>query len=172
MDEITAIVGVDPGTTESAWVKYLIAEDRVEQFETLDNDLFVDVLAPRRDGGWGKSNCILVVEQMASYGKPVSTSVFDTVFWSGRFVQAWGGRFVMYPRRRVKKVLLGKDKGGDPQVHTAVLSWFGGKTLAVGSKSDKGELWGMKGHEWQACGLALAYARELRSGVAPPAVAP
>lgn len=78
----------------------------------------------------------------------------------------------MYPRRRVKKVLLGKDKGGDPQIRAAGIAWFGGKDEAIGKKAAPGQLHGMKEHEWQALGVALAYAREWRSGVAPPAVEP
>lgn len=70
----------------------------------------------------------------------------------------------MYPRRTVKKVLLGKDKGGDPQVRAAVISWFGGEDEAIGKKAQPNQLFGMKYDEWQACGLALAFSRELWSG--------
>ena len=178
MGKINSVLAVDPGTTVSAWVHYLLDEDRVTGFATCDNGELLDLfkawsLSATRTVKFGeKSSCVLVVEEVTSYGKPVGASTFSTCLWTGRFIQAWGGSFVLYPRRRVKKVLLGKDKGGDPQVREAVLSWFGGKALAVGSKACKGDLWGMKGHDWQACGIALAYARELRSNVAPPAVEP
>ncbi len=174
MDNITSVLAVDPGTTKSAWVLYNIKEDRVVSFETCENELLlsffhvshgIEMFRPKKD-------VLLVVEKVTGYGKPVGETVFETCFNSGRLVQAWGGRFVMYPRRRVKKVLLGKDKGGDSQVRAAVLAWFGGEKKAKGLKASPGPLFGMASHQWQACGLALAFSRELRSNVAPPAVKP
>lgn len=174
MDKIVSILAIDPGTTISAWVLYRIGEDRVVSFETCENELLlsffrvshgIEMFRPKKD-------ILFVVEKVTGYGKPVGETVFETCFWSGRFVQAWGGSFVMYPRRRVKKVLLGKDKGDDKHVRAAGIAWFGGKEKAIGKKANPGDLHKMKEHEWQALGLALAYARELRSGVAPPAVEP
>ncbi len=178
MDSITSILAVDPGTTISAWVHFSMNENRVLGFGTLANELLVVDLPFRMPDMRGLSaahlrrNTMLVVEKMTGYGKPVGESVFETCFWTGRFVQAWGGNFVMYPRRRVKIVLLGKDKGDDKHVRAAGIAWFGGKEKAIGNKAAPGQLHKMKEHEWQALGIALAYARELRSGVAPPAVTP
>lgn len=176
MNEITSVLGVDPGTTVSAWVHYRLDEDRVVRFGTCDNGDLLYILDVEfgydEEGGRDKANITLVVEGMASYGQPVGASTFTTCIWIGRFIQAWGGEFVLYPRRRVKKVLLGKDKGGDKQVRQAVLSWFGGEKKAKGLKASPGPLHGMVRHEFQALALGLAYTRELRSGVAPPAVEP
>jgi len=170
MDNIMSILAVDPGTTISAWVHYSMNLDRVVGFGTPANELLVVDLPFRMpdmrglSGVHSRRNTMLVVEQVTGYGKPVGETVFETCFWSGRFVQAWGGSFVMYPRRRVKKVLLGKDKGDDKHVRAAGIAWFGGKEEAIGKKATPGQLHGMRGHEFQALGVALAYARELKSG--------
>lgn len=164
---ITSILAIDPGSTESAWVHYSRNLGRVVGFGTLANELLVASLPHKIPDMRGLSashstlNTALVIEQVTSYGKPVGEETFETCFWSGRFAQAWGPNPKLYPRRRVKKVLLGKDKGSDPEVRAAVIAHFGGKEKAIGKKAEPGHLYGMKEHEWQACGLALAYAREL-----------
>ena len=160
-----SVLAIDPGPTESAWVHYSMNADRVVRFGTCDNVDMLSILDFEfgfdEEGGRDKYSIIFVIEQVTSYGKPVGASVFDTCFWTGRFAQAWVALFMLYPRRRVKKVLLGKDKGGDPEVRAAVIAHFGGKEKAIGNKAEPGQLHKMKEHEWQACGLALAYAREL-----------
>jgi len=175
--EVERIIAVDPGPEESAFVHYWPGETRrdpgqVCRFETLPNDellALVQEWSEESARAWSELGVDalrseFVVEKITSYGKPVSESVFGTVFWSGKFAQAWGPSCVMYSRRTVKKVLLGKDKGGDPQVRAAVISWFGGKNEAIGKKATPGPLHEMVYDQWQACGLALAFVRELWSG--------
>jgi hypothetical protein len=61
----------------------------------------------------------LVIEKVASYGMAVGESVFETVFWSGRFAQAFistGRKVGRIPRLDVKLHLChdtrAKDKNG------------------------------------------------------------
>lgn len=104
---------------------------------------------------------ILVVEQVASYGMAVGKDVFETVFWSGRFCQAWPGEWHRMPRKDVKMHLCGNNAAKDSNIACALIDRFDpmrtyGK-MGKGWKSNPGPLYGVSKDIWAALALAITF---------------
>lgn len=142
------VLAIDPGYLQSAWVVWdgkTIHSYGIALNETIMGrpDLHADVL---------------VVEEMASYGTTVGKEVFDSVFWSGRFVQAWEPEpWHKFPRSKVRGH-LGASKGGDAAVRQALIDRFGPyKEQAIGNKAKPGPLYGISKDVWSALALAVTW---------------
>ncbi len=154
--EAGAILAIDPGPKQSAWVLYDPVLGAVVSHGKEENVVVLDLLAPA-DGR------AIVCEMVASYGRPVGAEVFETVRWIGRFEQRVaqeGGSMALLYRRQVTAYLCGTGKGvNDAVVRQRLIDLFGpGKDVAVGTKAKKGPLWGIRADEWQALALAVAFA--------------
>ena len=95
----------------------------------------------------------MAMEQIRGYGMIVGAEVFDTCFWSGRFVEAWSGKFDLIPRRDVKLHLCGSSRAKDSNVRQAVIDRVGPQ----GTKKAPGPTYGIKADEWAALALALTW---------------
>lgn len=145
------ILAIDPGPTESA---YLLYEDgRPIQFGKRDNS---DVL--RECSVAHPDVAILIIEQVAAMGMAVGAEVFETVFWSGRFAQAWGGQWDRVKRHEVKIHLCGNMRAKDANIRASLIDRYGpGKELAIGTKKKPGPLYGLSGDCWSALAIAVTY---------------
>jgi hypothetical protein len=161
------VLAIDPGYRQSAFVRFdgaQILSHGIEVNEELLSDL-------------ERSTCqdVLVLEEMqlfsSSYG--VGREIFDSVFWSGRFAQAWQPRkFDRLLRSKVRSHLRA-SKGGDAAVRQALIDRFGPyKETAIGVKGNPGPLYGIKADEWSALALAVTWwdlnagrPEEIRPGV-------
>ena len=97
-----------------------------------------------------------------SFGMAVGAEVFETVFWIGRFIQAWsmGGAFDRWSRvyrKDIKLHLCGSMRAKDSNIRQAILDRFGGKTKALGSKREPGPLYGARSHIWSALAVAITW---------------
>ncbi len=90
-------------------------------------------------------------EQIKCYGMPVSDSIFDTVFWSGRFCEAWSFEFHRVPRMDVKMHHCHNSRAGDSNIRTALIDRFG----PPGTKKAPGLTYGLKKDLWAAFALAV-----------------
>jgi len=148
------VLAIDPGTTESAWVLYSARSREVCRHAKQSNEDVADMLrqSPLSE--------IVVLEMVASYGKPVGQEVFDTCVWLGVFMECARGRVreKMF-RRDVKRILCGTDlKVNDAVIRQRLIDMFGpGKEQAIGTKRAPGPLYGIKADEWQALALAVAF---------------
>lgn len=142
------VLAVDPGFTQSAIVEFdgvNILAHRTMPNEELLADLPVMT---------GK----LVIEQIAAMGMAVGAEVFETVFWSGRFAQAFGSPFERIKRHEIKMHLCGNPRAKDANIRQALLDRFGpGKLLAQGTKKAPGPLYGIKADEWAALAVAVTW---------------
>ncbi len=149
------ILAVDPGSEQSAWVVYDPVARRLHGFGIVPNHDMFAVMGARAAAE------AMVIEEVQSYGMAVGKTVFDTVFWAGRFAQFWdgiGGAFHLYPRRQVKLELCGQARAKDGNVRQALIDRFGpGKRAAVGLKACPGPLYGVKKDIWAALALAVAW---------------
>lgn len=149
------VYAIDPGYEESALVVF--DGQRVLEHATLVNSELRQRLYRAYD------DAVLVVEQIASFGMPVGAEVFETVFWSGRFVEAWAGVVEIMPWHRVKRhevktALCGNQRAKDPHIRQALLDRFGpGREKAVGTKRSPGPLYGISGDEWAALAVAVTW---------------
>ena len=88
----------------------------------------------------------VVLERVESYGMPVGREVFDTVLWTGRFLEAsYPVPVRLVPRRDVKLNLCGLVRARDASVRVTVLDRFGGRSTAIGRKSAPGPFTGSQG---------------------------
>lgn len=147
-----SLYAIDPGTEQSAMVT--LEGSTVTAMGIFDNRVLALCL---RDSGAGIGDSHLVIEQVESFGMPVGREVFETVFWSGRFAEAWdlgeGRSFSRMGRKAVKLSLCGTVKAKDPHIRQALIDRYGGP-LCV---KKGGPLAGIKSHLWAALALAVAY---------------
>lgn len=159
------VLGLDPGYRTSAFVVY----DGKKPCRAVEDTNEEILMALQQYDPHGIS---LVVEQMqvftSNYG--VGQEVFDSVFWSGRFVQAWHPRHWDRLLRSKIRGHLGAAKGGDAAVRAALIARFGPyKEQAIGVKKTPGPLYEIKGHMWSALAVAVTY-HDLHDGELRPGV--
>lgn len=148
------LLAVDPGTTESAWVRFF--DGAPTQFGTIPNE---EMLSFLRD----EQQCSrhLAIEMLASYGMPVGAEVFETAVWIGRFIEAWGGPFTKVYRKDVKLHLCQSPRAADPNVRQAIIDKYGGKANAIGKKKTQGPLYGVSGDVWAALAVAITWSETI-----------
>lgn len=157
-----SVIGLDPGPESSAIVGFngtdilLAGEYR--------NPELIRVLEDLRLNAGG----MLAIEHVQSFGMPVGREVFDTVFWAGRFAQAWGPNHSLVGRKTIKVHLCHAANAKDANVRAALFDRFGpGKARAVGSKGLRGPLYGIKSHQLSALAVAITWF-ESQDGPASP----
>jgi Holliday junction resolvasome RuvABC endonuclease subunit len=162
------IIGVDPGPELSGMVIIDESLKVLEHYDQIDVDgiddaislfdfwtIVVEDLSPR--GGFS------VGKMMAQWGKTIQTAkvigqIKRIAFWKGlSFVESnpstWRAKF------------CGTASASPAQIKACVrdvyesrgLACGGGKQPAQGVKSKPGPLYGLKGHAWDALGVALTY---------------
>jgi hypothetical protein len=148
------IIGIDPGTSESAWV---VLQDGIPLYH--GKELNAELLNHLRGDRWPREGVLLAVEMIASYGMPVGKEVFDTCLWIGRYCEAWesrGGSVRLVYRREVKQFHCGTVRANDANIRAALLDRYGpGREIAIGTKKAPGPLYTIKGDEWSALAVAL-----------------
>jgi hypothetical protein len=158
-----SIYAIDPGTTQSALV-HLHGHGEVTGSLWANGDL-VRLL---NDGQLAFGH--LVIEEIESYGMAVGRETFQTVFWAGRFAQAWGcpGQYSwsLMPRRAVKLYLCGSMKAKDANIRQALIDKYGG--IACTKKG--GALHGIKSHLWAALAVAVTYRDTVQSEAGEPQI--
>ena len=147
------ILAIDPGSEQSALVWYCASTRGVVLYGILPNEevaRMLPELAELAD--------VLVLEMIASYGMPVGAEVFETCTWIGHFERAWPGARYRLFRRDVKMHLCGSARAKDSNIRQALLDRFGpGKQKAVGIKSARGPLYGIKKDLWAALAVAVTW---------------
>ena len=144
---------IDPGYEQSALV--MRNGDAWVNGEITENNILLGYL--RRN----VEPVPLVIEQIQSYGMAVGKTVFETVFWSGRFTEAWesqGGTVHRLPRRDVKLHLCGQARAKDANIRQALIDRYGPtKEVAIGRKKSPGPLFGFKSDMWAALAVAVTW---------------
>lgn len=172
-DQQKTILAIDPGTTQSAYCLYTLGSSTpVGRFAVCQNDDMREVV---------KSTCVdlMVVEMVASYGKPVGREVFQTCVWIGRFAECWyhswhhklaasgvaGGVAFLY-RHEIKMALChATAKINDAVIRQRLLDLMSerygveAKTLK-GTKANPGPLYGLSKDVWAALAVAVAWEEE------------
>ena len=147
------ILAIDPGTLKSGWVLYhggCVSESGVtENKELLGLMPFFPADA-------------LAVEMVASYGMTVGRETFETVLWTGRFVQQWVSitekRCLKVYRQDAKRCVCKTHNATDADIRAALIDRMG----EVGTKKAPGPLYGIKSHAWAALAVAVTAEDMLR----------
>jgi len=148
------VIGVDPGYERSAYVLcgFSPGSDYVLNHGIMENLLLLKWL------GGIELPARLVLEKLEGYGMPVGREVMETIFWSGRFFETWRHRRYRVTRRDVKLHLCGQSRAKDANVRQALIDRFGpGKEKAIGTKKNRGPLYGLRSDEWAALGVAVTW---------------
>jgi len=153
------ILAIDPGTTKSAYCLY--DGHTPLDFEIYDNETMLSIL-----NDIFKIACDwVVIEKVASMGMAVGQDVFETVFWTGRFVQELESQgfntWDRMPRKDVKMHLCNSTRAKDANIITALIDRFdpdrrGGK-YGKGTKKNPGYFYNFSKDIWQAFALAVTY---------------
>jgi hypothetical protein len=155
------ILGIDPGNTESAYVIFDAEAQRVVLANKVRNENLLEmILYPMMFGPPFMHPNRIVIEQIASFGMAVGEEVFETVFWSGRFAQAWSKNSSdcnRVKRMAVKMNLCHDSRAKDPNIRAALIDRFGGPA-AIGKKKTPGPLYGISGDMWSALAVAVTWA--------------
>lgn len=147
------LFAVDPGTDRSAWV--LFEDGRPVDYGTKDNPDMVRWLSLMDPD----DKTVLVVEMIACYGQRVGREVFETCVQIGRMLQAHRWLSHRITRKEVTGLVCpGVAKPNDASVRAALIDRYGpGKAKAVGTKKAPGPLHGIKGDEWAALAVGVAW---------------
>lgn len=150
------IIGVDPGTEQSAMV--LLKDDAIWQHAIVANEAMLDWIC----GDFTTlPDAVLVLEKIESQGMAVGKETFLTVFWAGRFAQAWSSRqlrFEQVTRRQVKLHLCQSMRATDANIRQAIIDRYAlTKAEAIGTKKTPGPLYGIRSHEWSALSVGLTW---------------
>ncbi len=128
------ILGIDPGSTLSAYVMYRADTREILERGILANDLLIDMLSVICDVG----DIAVYIEMVASYGMPVGKDVFETCVIIGKIVRELEreGIPVRYIYRKdVKMTLCGSMKAKDANIRQACIDILG-KEACRGIKKD------------------------------------
>ena len=142
---VRALLAIDPGPESSALVRWDGSALSLKEYA--DNSEILALLRAHADRGE-----LLAIEQVASYGMPVGAEVFETVYWSGRFAEAYGAERVQrIPRLQVKLHLCHDSRAKDSNIRKALIDRFG----PPGTKKQQRTLYGVTGDLWAALALAV-----------------
>lgn len=150
-----SIIAIDPGSEKSAFVIW--DGSTIITAKIVPNEEMLTLLEWHSGWNMAKDKIVcLVIEKVQCYGMPVGETIFDTVFWSGRFVQVWGEKWEAVPRGEVKLHICHNSRAKDSNIRCALIDRFGGsRDKAIGKKASPGPLYGIKSHLWAALALGL-----------------
>lgn len=143
------ILAIDPGTIQSGFVVF--DGRRVWQSGILANAMMLQAVTDGR--GLTVAPDVLAIEKVEAMGMAVGAEVFETVHWSGRFLQAWvdPSQVRRITRRQVKLGLCGSMRAKDPHIRQALIDMLG----APGTKAKPGSTYGVSSHAWSALAVAV-----------------
>ena len=173
------VLAIDPGTKQSGYVVYDTEKQEILAMHILLNNLlpvsikFFSYYNPVKGEELNIEIDVLVYEGMNLY-HAVSEDTIQTLIWCGEFRGVfkqyhWDrcrkrvkGAFVPMPEvHEIKRSAIRKhfEVKNDSGIRVALIDRFGGsRSVAVGTKKQKGKLYGVKSHIWSALAVAICYA--------------
>lgn len=137
------VLAIDPGTEESAIVQW--DGTKIIAAEIMPNQAMLYHLERTIRMG-----TLLAIEMVASYGMPVGKEVFETVFWIGRFYQAWDNEAIRVFRLDVKRHHCHDTRAKDANIRQVLIDKYG----PPGTKKAPGITYPLKSHLWSAFAIA------------------
>lgn len=122
------ILGLDPGTTKSAYVLFDPTTQKISSLAIEQNESLIKMLRIPN-----KLVRVFAMETMACFGFVIGQEVMETIRWEGRFMEAMRHQHVtIFPVKRKQVVThhTGNAKGGDSAVRAAMRTRFGKEMVA------------------------------------------
>ena len=140
------VLACDPGTTKSAFIVW--DGSRVRNSGIVENGALLELL---KSGDLAPYD-FAAIEMVACYGMAVGKDVFETVFWIGRFYEVLQRRtpVTRVYRKDVKLHLCNSPRAKDGNIRQALIDKWG----EVGTKKNRGPLFGVSSHIWAALAVA------------------
>jgi hypothetical protein len=153
------LLAIDPGSEQSALVWYSPKGHMVLMSRKYRNEDVLEILHAQNTASSRHIDANhLAIEMAESFGAKVWAQVFETVLWTGRFVEAWGGDdFSLVTRREVKLHVTGSGRAKDGQVRQCLIERWGGQEVAIGTKVQPGPLHNVKADQWAALAIAATW---------------
>lgn len=158
MNTNKVVLGIDPGTTQSAFVVVNIDDYRILDKGKVDNDKMLEIV---KTGYYD----FLVIEGMTSYNQPIGQETMDSIFMSGRFFQVAEDRASVIPRREVLQHFDCPGKcNKDSYVRVILIDRFAQFDKKTGRGTVKNQDWfyGVTADTWQAYGLCVCWIDRLK----------
>lgn len=156
---MTIVFAIDPGFKQSGYVVW--DGKQILDKNIISNDSIIDMIRNPDALYWpgATSSPTLVIEQIRSYGMPIGRTTLDTIFWSGRFWEAYRGEKCLIPRLEVKKCICHHGNAKDSNIIQALVDRFayGKRNRGKGTKKEPGFFYGFKADIWQAFALAVTF---------------
>ena len=152
------ILSIDSGTKQSGFVVYDTEKQEILDKGILLNEELVEKVWTYNKGEQYPS--VLVYEGMHLYHS-VSQDTLETLMWIGEFRFAFRMCDYKEPCIEIKRSTIRKhfEVKNDSGIRVALIDRFGGsRSVAVGTKKQKGKLYGVKSHIWSALAVAIYYA--------------
>lgn len=150
------ILGIDPGTTKSAWVLWDDEDEKILEMGICENMELRNYFSSVTHDDLRFLGCHVAIEMVASYGMPVGKEVFETCVWIGVFLEALmadiPSRHFVY-RKEVKLNFCGSVKAKDANIRQALIDRFGDP----GTKKAPGKLHGVSKDIWSALAVAVTF---------------
>jgi len=116
------VLAIDPGPEQSGIVMF--NGSFPEYAEILPNQQVLDLILNKSHGLYA-----LAVEKIESFGMAVGASTFETVWWSGRFEEAYQSRHLRegyrIGRKAIKIHLCGSTRAKDANIRQALIDRLG-----------------------------------------------
>ena len=125
------VLCVDPGSQRSAFV---LLEDGVPTHWGWEENMLMNESCDFAYRSYPHYADHLAIEYVYLRGMKVYQQAIDTVFWAGRFAEAWGSGFTLIDRKDVKMALCGNASANDSSIRLAIIDSFGGPDVAIGGK--------------------------------------
>ena len=168
-DDLPDMLCIDPGPVRSGYV--IIEGGTVFRTDTEANSHIINA---------GYNPGTVVIEWCNSMGRPVGQDVFHTCREIGRMQQAfieYRDRYYkdeapaevhLIQRNEVKLILTGRSVGiNDAVIRQRLIDLFpatgGGKVPQIGTKAERGPLYNVTGHAWQALAAGVAWAMKKKT---------
>lgn len=140
------ILGIDPGTFESAYMLIETEPFEILSFDKIENDKIWEILGLELD--------IIGIEGIVSYGMPMGNDTIQTIFWVGRmyefinFLSNPSCPKVFIISRQDIKMTICKTvaKVNDSNIRQALIDKYGPQ----GTKPKPGPTYGIAGDMWSA----------------------
>lgn len=150
------LLAIDPGTTESA---LLIWNGAVQFAEIAPNEAVRQRIIALASND---QDMEMAIEGVQCFGMSVGKEVFETCYFIGRLQEVWLGyarpMHLVY-RQQVKLHICGTPRAKDPNIRQALIDRYG----IVGTKKNKGPLFGISSHLWSALAIAT-YVWDTKNG--------
>jgi len=147
------LLAIDPGPVSSSFVLF-DGTAILNKGEAPNEDMRKLVLRYSRSEFTDERTDACVIEKVASMGMAVGEEVFETVYWSGIFAEAFCLANVhRVTRGQVKLFLCGSMRARDANIRWALIDKFGGRQAI----KKGGPLYKVATHQWSALAVAVTY---------------